>query len=362
MAYNVIYYGREHLNQIQDVWRILQTGEEMTLFQSYQWFQMLSDCYVPMDTREFESIYAVVKLDNTPCMIAPLWIVKKTFRILNTKGAYLLGRRSFSDYLNFVYQHFDGSAFDYLLNDLSKKYGIKYFTFENFRESTSAYVYIVKNYKICRNSEYPSVGLNLPSSIDGYHKMLSKNSRQNLRTANNRLKKDGRSLVFNFDDQQVDKELCLKIRESKLVAKSAHFSLYFKYKYRILNSLRYRFHGFIPIMHYPESKLMTAYDNQGKLRAFFNYAYDPDDTRIRVMAAGTDLDFARYSPGMLLMYNFIMNAIEEGVLKEVDLTRGDEKYKFSLGGKLSKYHTIKVRMKKQSPFMMPPMNDNEINT
>ena len=347
MAYNVIYYGKDHLSQIQDVWRVLQTGEEMTMFQSYQWFHMLSECYVPADAREFESIYAVVESDNLPCMIAPLWIVKKTFRILNTKGAYLLGRRSFSDYLNFIYQHFDGSAFDFLLNDLSKRYGIKYITLENFRESTSAYDYIIRNYKICRNSVYPSVGLNLPSSKDEYYNILSKNSRQNLRTANNRLKKDGKSLVFNFDDRQVDKQLCLKIRESKLVAKSAHFSLYFKYKYRILNRLRYRFHGFIPITDYPESKIMTAYDEQGNLRAFFNYGYDSNGTKIRVMAAGTDLDFARYSPGMLLMYNFIMNAIQVGKIKEVDLTRGDEKYKFSLGGQLRKYHTIKVKMKKQ---------------
>ena len=350
MAYNVKYYKRNHLDQIQDVWRVLQTGEEMTLFQSYQWFHVLSECYVPVDTKEFESIYAVVESNHTPCMIAPLWIVKKTFRILNTKGAYLLGRGSFSDYLNFIYQHFDGGAFDYLLNDLSKKYGIKYITFENFRESTSAYGYIVNNYKICRNSEYPSVGLNLPSSMEEYQKLLSKNSRQNLRTANNRLKKDGKSLVYNFDDQQVDKNLCLKIRESKLVAKAAHFSLYFKYKYRILNRLRYRFHGFMPITHYPDSKLMTAFDDQGKLRAFFNYGYDPDETRIRVMAAGTDLVFARYSPGMLLMYNFILKAIQEGVIKEVDLTRGDEKYKFSLGGKLRKYHTIKIKIKKRVLF------------
>lgn len=85
---------------------------------------------------------------------------------------------------------------------------------------------------------------------------------------------------------------------------------------------------------------MTAFDDKGHLRAFFNYAYDLDGKRIRVMAAGTDLDFARYSPGMLLMYNFIIDSIRNGVLKEIDLTRGDEKYKFSLGGQLKHNHTI----------------------
>ena len=62
------------------------------------------------------------------------------------------------------------------------------------------------------------------------------------------------------------------------------------------------------------------------------------------MAAGTDLEFARYSPEMLLMYNFILHSIEEGMIKEVDFTRGDEMYKFALGGKLHINHTIKFRI------------------
>ena len=88
---------------------------------------------------------------------------------------------------------------------------------------------------------------------------------------------------------------------------------------------------------------MTACDEEGHLRAFFNYGYDSDGQCIRVMTAGTDLDFARYSPGVLLMYNFILNAIEAGQIKEIDFTRGDEKYKFSLGGQQRTIHTVKFR-------------------
>ena len=90
---------------------------------------------------------------------------------------------------------------------------------------------------------------------------------------------------------------------------------------------------------------MTASDDNGKLWAFFNYGYDPDGTCIRVMAAGTNLDFAYYSPGMLLMYNFILKVIQEGKIKEIDFTRGDEKYKFSLGGQQRLIHTIKFKIK-----------------
>ena len=344
MKYNIRYIEAKCLNIIKEEWMELQTGKEMTFFQSYQWHKMLLEHYVPTDTREFESIYAIVESNGHPCMIAPLWVVKKTFRFLNQKGRYLLGRCSYSDYLNFVYQTFDPDAFDYLINNLSRLYGVNYFTLEDFRESTSVYNHILNNYELCRNSEYPCVGIRIPSSVEEYHKSLSKNSRQNLRTANNRLNKDGRELYFNFDDQQVDKKKCLEIREARLIAKYSEFSLLTKYKYRFLNRLRFHFQGFTPITTYSGSKVMTASDENGNLRAFFNYGYDLDGTCIRVMAAGTDSDYARYSPGMLLMYNFILNAIEEGKLKEIDLTRGDEKYKFSLGGQQRLNHTIKFKI------------------
>ena len=341
MTYNIKYVPAKDLEQIQDEWKALETGEEMTLFQSYEWYQMLLEKYIPEDTKNFESVYAVVKADGKACMIAPLWIIKRSFRILNKKGGYIIGRFSFSDYLNFIYLTFDADAFDFLMKDLRRRYGIKIICFEDFRESNSIYQHVIKSYSIIENKKFPCVTLQLPHTIEEYNKMLSKNSRQNLRTASNRLQKDGKTLIFNDDDQQVDRQECMKLREAKLSVKYADFSLFWKYKYRIINRLRYTFPFFTPITHYTKSKVMTAYDEEGKLRAFFNYGYDPDDKAIRIMAAGTDLDFARYSPGMLLMHQFILKSIQEGKLQVIDFTRGDEKYKFALGGELCLNHSIK---------------------
>lgn len=344
MAYTIRYVPAKDLELLQEEWKTLETGEEMTLFQSYDWYQTLLKYYIPEDTNNFVSVFALVEEDGQPCMIAPLWIIKRSFRILNRKGIYLIGRFSFSDYLNFIYQSFDSAAFDYLLKDLRKRYGTKKVCFEDFRDSTSIYRHIVNSYNIIENKRFPCVTLQLPPSEEEYHKMLSKNSRQNLRTANNRLQKDGKTLVFNDDDQQVDRQECMKLREEKLSVKYADFSLYWKYKYRIIHRLRYRFASFIPLIHFSKCKVMTAYDENGILRAFFNYDYDPNGKSIRIMAAGTDLDFARYSPGMLLMHQFILKAIQEGKLQIVDFTRGDEKYKFALGGQLFYNHRVKIKL------------------
>ena len=52
-----------------------------------------------------------------------------------------------------------------------------------------------------------------------------------------------------------------------------------------------------------------------------------------VMCAGVNPKFARYSPGLLSMYNQIKIFLEEQHLDSIDFTRGNEKYKYDLGGK-----------------------------
>jgi len=345
MTYNIKYVPAKDMERIQDEWKALETGEEMTLFQSYEWYQMLLEKYIPEDTKNFESVYAVVEANGKACMIAPLWIIKRSFRILNKKGGYIIGRFSFSDYLNFIYLTFDADAFDFLMKDLRRRYGIKKICFEDyFRESTSIYQHVIKSYSIIENKKFPCVTLQLPHTIEEYNKMLSKNSRQNLRTANNRLQKDGKTLIFNDDDQQVDRQECMRLREAKLSVKYADFSLYWKYKYRIIHRLRYRFSSFNPLTHFSHSKVMTAHDENGVLRAFFNYDYDPTRKAIRIMAAGTDLGFARYSPGILLMHQFIEKAIKQGRLEIIDFSRDDEPSKFALGGNLCYNHRVRYKI------------------
>jgi len=51
------------------------------------------------------------------------------------------------------------------------------------------------------------------------------------------------------------------------------------------------------------------------------------------MAVGTNEQYERYSPGILLMYNFIDYIIKNKMYTVLDFTRGNEKYKYSLGGK-----------------------------
>lgn len=340
MKFFVEYIPASNIDKIEQVWKLHEKGSDMTLFQSFDWNKMLLEFYIPKDTKYYESQYAIVRNEETVCLIAPLWITKRTFRFLNKKGVYILGRDSYSDYLNVIYNYFIPEAFDFLLKDLHRRYNQTHFIFEHLNESTSIYKHIRNCYNIIIDKIEPCVNLRLPSSLEEYHKILSKHSKQNLRTANNRLIKDGFSILYDMDNNIIDKNTCISIRESKLSVQYKKIPRIRIYKYRFINRLLYHFPRFVPMKTYTGSKIMTASIN-GELCAFFNYAYDESHKRIVIISAGTDLTYARYSPGMLLMYNFIKQAIELQIYKEIDFTRGDESYKFALGGQINNNHILR---------------------
>lgn len=319
--------------QLEADWRRLEMGHDMTIFQSYEWYKMFIERSAPSNTFYYESVLAVVKDNGVVSLIAPLWVVKHTFRIVNKKGVYILGRDSWSDYLNFVYDTLTFDMVKTLIAAVCRRYELHDFIFEQLRSTSLLFDYL-KMLKSDFNADSVCVSLVLPPSVEVYFSQLSKNTRQNIRTAYNRLSKDNLDIRFVFDDANVDKERCLQIRQDKLKKKYDEVSIIRKTKYRLRNKLLYHFPRCQPIYDYPDSKVMAAYINDD-LSAFFNYVVDSNSKSIMIIAAGTNLNYLKYSPGILLMYNYICQTIKENRFRFVDFTRGDERYKIALGGTLS---------------------------
>lgn len=202
-----------------------------------------------------------------------------------------------------------------------------------------------KKNNLLNEYEIDCVQLEIPSTHDEYHTLLSKHTRQNLRTSRNRAEKDGISFRINYDDQNVDKEICRKMREirvrEKLLREYNSRSFVRKLKYRVWKFMEDQYPEFLPFLTDKNSKLLTVYDGD-TLCGYFNYGIDAVHKTIVIMAVGINEDYARYSPGMIAFYSFIRSKIEEGVIKCVDFTRGDEPYKFALGGKVTKISTLQV--------------------
>lgn len=339
--YTIEYYKYSQIESIKEDWEQLYQGKDMTYYQSYDWYLMLRS-YSLKDNLLHKNIFALCRNEKGKAiLIAPLWILRRSiWWPFNRKGIYLIGREGASDYLSIIYQEFHDDAFDYLLHELCQKYHLHTIKFEQIKEDTALYNYILgKN--IIKNHRLISVSLSLPATEDDYQKMLSKSSRQNLRTANNRLLKDGKKLEFVLDDPNVDKKECYRIKKSRLKKKNYEPDKKKVLKNWLLRRLTIKFPDYTPFLTETETHIMSAYCD-GKLAAFFNYGVDSLRNNINIMTAGTNEEFARYSPGMLLMYEFIKHTIaHHPEISVIDFTRGDEHYKYALGGENHIIHSIR---------------------
>lgn len=341
--YSIDYYNKKQFPQLQKDWEQLQKGHDMTIYQSYAWYKMLNEQYVPEDTKQYVSVYATVKNDGTPVLIAPLWIILHTFKLVNKKGVYILGRSSWSDYLNFVYDEFDHDAVNYLLNSISSKYKVKRFFLESLKEDAQTFIFFRQHKKVNELGVGTSVAFKLPQTQDDYKAILSKNTRQNIRTAHNRQKKDGINIRVLFDDKNVDRDKCWTIREERFGKKFKNISPLRKLKYTIMRKLTFQFKSFLPFYTFSDGHFLTTYDGD-ELCSFFFYILDEDHRQILVLAAGVNSEYSKYSPGFVSLFDLINYHIDLGDVNSIDFGVGDEKYKYSLGGHVQPINGIDIKI------------------
>lgn len=336
--YKIEYFRLQQIGQLEKDWRALEKGSEMTYFQRYDWYSMLAGLNMEIQSRKFEIVIAAVSTSNTITLIAPLWIVKKTFGKFNRRGIYFFGRAQWSDYLNFIYSDFDETAVAALLNDVKDKYGVNNFVLEDVPVTSSLYQYINGRYTHLEGNGNTCVELFIPENLEAYHKMLSKNARQNIRTAFNRAEKDGLEFTFCFDDKNVDLEEFSRYRNVRLgnKIKKGGTTLKSKLVYfistKILKRGVYEFVPYTPYTHDKNALFITCKDQKGNLCAGFCYGIDQVHHQIVLMAVSTNPNYYKYSPGILSIYRFVLEQIENHGYKKIDFTRGSEKYKYVLGG------------------------------
>lgn len=340
--YTIEYFPQKDIDRIEEEWRKLEKGSEMTYFQRYDWYKMLIP-FTPSVKFYTDSFYAVVRKDGKAVLIAPLWVLTHNYLFVNKRGIYLIGRRGCTDYMNFIYETFDPDSISFLLTQLAKKYGQNTLTIEGIKEDTNTFQYLKTQHCAITVSSEVCVSLSIPDRIEDYQKMLSKSSRQNIRTAVNRSEKDGLRFDYYFDDISISKSRCSDIRTKRLAKKANNGSgtILSRLKSAIYRSLEVRFPICLPHESDIQSHYLSAYLND-ELQMYFCYGMDQTAKRLVVMTAGLDDKYARYSLGMVAWYNYILQLINDKQITEIDFLRGGERYKYALGGTESSISTIKV--------------------
>lgn len=341
----------EDIKNLREIWEDLENGKDMTIYQSYSWNQLLYEEYRKsvIETVQSEVNVYILLQEEIPVMVAPFIIQKKSYRFTREKGIYFLGHRSWSDYNNFIYKDINESIITILLEKVKNDYnGFQIFLTDvpDWTESSKCLVKMGTEI----NKIGKAVAIKIRNNTEEYYKILSKHVRQNLRTSVNRLNRNNikyELIVKNdiHDENLLDelrriyiaraKAKCMNNTDLLHIILSKVHTIFRNYKLKN-NNIIYQ-----SMQKMEQSYLVIIYLD----KKIVGYLYGlKDRDSIRIMQNCFLEEYAFYSPLFYGAYDFIRKIHESGNgIVSVDFTRGNESYKYSLGGEENNLNSFIVR-------------------
>lgn len=182
------------------------------------------------------------------------------------------------------------------------------------------------------------------SSYEDYFGGLSKHQRQNIRTAYNRLQKTGLSYATvkydaaNTIPRDVENK-CAKIYEGRCAMKNGK-------KTGVLGKIvavKERLTNLVNLLVREKGNAVFVFFVENEPTAYLVCFYDAHRPVVYVPRLSANIDYLKYDPGILLLNEAIKILLAEGI-SVVDLTRGDEPYKFSMGGTVVNNYTFRKKL------------------
>lgn len=304
------------------IWKAITSTNSTAIYQSFE-FNVLYYQYRVTSVSNIRkgntACRFIVGYENgDPKCIAPLAIDKSPKKTIR-----LLGHGTNAGYLDYIYE--DPKSVNKLHNYVVEKYSDFDIDFIFVSENSPLYGLLnvsdtFNNYAIHFNG------------YETYFNSLSKSTKQNIRTAYNRMKTDEKEYVLSIytSYEQLGKMCLTEINQ-----------LYHKRKADWIDGQ--------PIDKKTQNKVLrrdVIYQGVRKLdnpviavlridsviAAFFiGFSYD---NGVCIPRLAIDIEYGRYSPGVVLINEFL-KTLPDNAPYIFDLCRGDEKYKSSLGGEKS---------------------------
>lgn len=260
--------------------------------------------------------YYLITEDHSPILIAPILIYSNGQK-------ELFGNINGYNYCDLVYKNCNqiNNAIELLYDTIGR------FDIYKIRENSplvkkfSSHIYLVKNTL--------NVKIIFGDNYEEYYKNLSKSVRQNLRTSYNRLNKNG----YKFN---------LKVVYGGTIDSTFFNGIINLYCKRHENryDVKHNFikqwllkHCHFATENYKKSANAISFGLyiNGKLAAFMSGIMSKQNEFIVPRLSIND-DFSFFSPGMILITEVIKFLIENTNINCLDLSQGNEKYKYQMGG------------------------------
>ena len=331
-------------SKYQTDWEKLENGKDMTIFQSYRWNRLLVEQWLSFTyNRLFSEIIIAEGIENGEVkVIAPLIVQKHSLGykwLGRLKGIYFLGIESYSDYMNLIYDAVNDSSFSQIIQAIKVKYPTLPIYFNEVRESTEFCQWCIGQNPELRKTV--SIAVPLPADVDQYHAVLSKNTKQNLRTALNRMHKADLEyeiqVLHKISDDQLIEQLD-RMHITRVEQKDARLKM--RMLRYVSNYLRGRYLASKDRKYSITKNSMKRIDDSVVILSKLNgeiagYMYGlKDHNEIRIMQNCFKDEYAFYSSMFRGAYDYIIETIrnDNSDISVVDFTRGDETYKYKLGG------------------------------
>ena len=340
-VYNTIYD-----EALKKDWLDLQEGDDMTAFQFYDWNCMLEEEFKKNGLKKFfgRIRYFEVLENDVPILIAPLHIQKASLKmgaLGYKKGIYFIGMRGYTDYLNFIYKTVSAESVAFLLDYVASFSKIKRFLITQIKENTVLNS-LLKNMKsdkfvVEESSSENCVELALPETYQEFWDGISKNLKSNLKKQKNKYERENFSISYKLltgkcDDLEILKRIS-EIHEERFSNKNKH-NLINKLM-NAVSQLKTNFDEIGYSLRNNEHTWLLLGTSGDKIISYF-YGLK-DNGGIRIMQLGFDDQYYKYMPGTITMLKYVEECGFNNGKIILDFTRGEERYKYELGGK---QHTI----------------------
>jgi hypothetical protein len=189
----------------------------------------------------------------------------------------------------------------------------------------------VSSYKGSTAKESKNVAIRFDDSFDEYFKVLSKSVRQNIRTAYNRLNTDGLLLSMKYFKPDIAVREDVPINQLVDLYVKRHAERYGVATGRLKQwFLKHQSFATRYYIKAPNAFTSVLYINS-EIVGFLSGLYD--DKTIIVPRLSIDSEFRRYSPGLVLICETIKYLQQNTSIRCLDLSLGEEQYKYQLGGR-----------------------------
>lgn len=228
------------------------------------------------------------------------------------------------------------------INLFMSKYG-KRIHLDRINENSLLHSYFAKQKETeITSGEWPCVRIKFTEDIDRHIKALSASVRQNLRTAYNRMKRDS----IEYELKIWMPQNAMEPQDRKKITNLYLQRLFGRYKSRKAGNLLYKFYKTIYyscIKHDSRSlrksgnAFHAALFNGEECMCFMSGFANHEETRAVIPRLAINDTYKFYSPGYILICETMKWLATHSAIREIDLSRGTEKYKIDMGGEL--YHT-----------------------